>query len=324
LTLTLTVLASKSWPRLLLILALVGLTILFAACQAAGEESVRLPQNDLGLVTAPELESYYLENGAAAVFGLPRSQFYPDPETGREVQYFDRLRLEFDRANGEIVVTALGKWASPQPDDQILAQVPESEDALFFPESGLTVQDEFLAFYEAHGGEALFGPPITPQLDEAGRRVQYFQNARLEWHPEATLALRIRVSPLGAAHYLAEGRFTDPGRARPLESAIIERALVSASVRSPTLFSGDRQVVYVTVTRPDDTRPVEGAVATLILTNGNSKPMPMPPTDASGHTKLELPLKDIKPGHDVQVFISVESSIAKQIGEATVSFKTWW
>ncbi|MEZ4644270.1 MAG: hypothetical protein R3E31_16320 [Chloroflexota bacterium] len=43
-----------------------------------------------------------------------------------------------------------------------------------FPETGYAVQDEFLTFYETYSGTQLSAPPISPQLDEGGLRVQYF------------------------------------------------------------------------------------------------------------------------------------------------------
>jgi hypothetical protein len=52
--------------------------------------------------------------------------------------------------------------------------------------------EEFAAFWRAHGGLAVFGAPITDVFeskngDGSGNTytMQYFQNARLELHPEA-------------------------------------------------------------------------------------------------------------------------------------------
>jgi hypothetical protein len=50
-------------------------------------------------------------------------------------------------------------------------------------DTGKCVRDPFLRFWEAHGGLERFGPAITGPLDEAGRAVQYFRNAVIEWHP---------------------------------------------------------------------------------------------------------------------------------------------
>lgn len=58
-----------------------------------------------------------------------------------------------------------------------------------FPETGFRVGGRFLAYWEAHGGLPLYGYPLTGEIRERledGREysVQYFERARLEYHPE--------------------------------------------------------------------------------------------------------------------------------------------
>jgi plastocyanin len=58
-----------------------------------------------------------------------------------------------------------------------------------FAETGQTVQGRFLAYWEAHGGLALNGYPISGEImetleDGKSYTVQYFERARLEYHPE--------------------------------------------------------------------------------------------------------------------------------------------
>lgn len=52
-----------------------------------------------------------------------------------------------------------------------------------FPETGFTVGNGFLRYWERFGGLATFGYPISPELNENGVTVQYFERARFEWHP---------------------------------------------------------------------------------------------------------------------------------------------
>ncbi len=76
-----------------------------------------------------------------------------------------------------------------------------------FPETALSVCDEFLVFYEnVENAEYYFGSPISrPFKDEInGRLQQYFQFARFEYHPEEALPeLQVQLSPLGAFLYQA-------------------------------------------------------------------------------------------------------------------------
>lgn len=47
-----------------------------------------------------------------------------------------------------------------------------------------TISPAFQAFYDAHGGEPVFGRPISNELTVNGRRFQWFERARLEQWPE--------------------------------------------------------------------------------------------------------------------------------------------
>src|SRR5688572_28960244 len=52
-----------------------------------------------------------------------------------------------------------------------------------FLETGFTVRGAFLRYWEATVGLAQHGLPISPELIEDGRAVQYFERARFELHP---------------------------------------------------------------------------------------------------------------------------------------------
>jgi hypothetical protein len=56
----------------------------------------------------------------------------------------------------------------------------------YFAPSGFHVSDRagFLTFWRQHGGMLIFGFPISGELVENGRIVQYFERARFEYHPE--------------------------------------------------------------------------------------------------------------------------------------------
>ena len=59
-----------------------------------------------------------------------------------------------------------------------------SEHTIFFPETDMSVSFGFKRFFEERGGLDIFGYPITPEIQEHGFTVQYFQRARFEYHPE--------------------------------------------------------------------------------------------------------------------------------------------
>src|SRR6186713_1999805 len=54
----------------------------------------------------------------------------------------------------------------------------------YYPETGKTLAQEFLAFYDSYGGVPIFGYPLTDAEIEGGFKVQYLERARIEYHPE--------------------------------------------------------------------------------------------------------------------------------------------
>ena len=66
---------------------------------------------------------------------------------------------------------------------------PSGATSRYFPETGFTVAGRFLTYWEANGGLAINGYPISEERDERLEdgnvyRVQYFERVRLEYHPE--------------------------------------------------------------------------------------------------------------------------------------------
>lgn len=69
--------------------------------------------------------------------------------------------------------------------------------AAYFPQTGHHLEGDFLAFWREHGGVALLGYPLTEQVQEQGLTVQWFERARIEYHPGAQGAARFQLSALG-------------------------------------------------------------------------------------------------------------------------------
>jgi hypothetical protein len=67
----------------------------------------------------------------------------------------------------------------------------------YFSETSHSVRGEFLEFFETHGGLAVFGYPLTDEFIQDGRRIQYFQKVRMEWHPESSEPYNVQLGNLG-------------------------------------------------------------------------------------------------------------------------------
>jgi hypothetical protein len=68
----------------------------------------------------------------------------------------------------------------------------------FFPETGHTVSGRFLEYWRTNGGLPVFGYPLTEQVQENGRAVQYFERQRFEAHPENSRPYDVLLGRLGA------------------------------------------------------------------------------------------------------------------------------
>jgi hypothetical protein len=62
------------------------------------------------------------------------------------------------------------------------AAAQAQDDGRYYPETGHTLDARFISFFDAHGGVAMLGYPITESFDlpASGKIVQYLENARLE------------------------------------------------------------------------------------------------------------------------------------------------
>ncbi|HEX6289882.1 MAG TPA: hypothetical protein VFZ66_11855, partial [Herpetosiphonaceae bacterium] len=95
--------------------------------------------------------------------------------------------------------------------------VQAQQESVFFPETGHTVRGRFLQFWRQHGGLAVFGYPLTEELQEQGRTAQYFERQRFELHPENRAPYDVELGLLGVEILAARGidwrtQPTSPGR----------------------------------------------------------------------------------------------------------------
>ncbi len=164
-----------------------------------------LPPSVLPISAAPSLEApiyfkatghslggkfrrYWETHGGLALYGYPLTpEFY---EQGFIVQYFERNRFEYHpELAGTAYEVLLGRLGSQRLELEGRLPVRPANPspitgAQFFPETGFSLGGVFAGYWQRKGGLAQFGFPITPEIAENGRNVQYFERARFEWFPE--------------------------------------------------------------------------------------------------------------------------------------------
>lgn len=105
------------------------------------------------------------------------------------------------RSTRILVLTLIGILALLMPHPLMAlygpSDLPDDPHRRYFPETGFWVSGDFLTFFDVHGGLKIFGYPITSPYNDHGILVQYFQNARMEWHELNEDAYKLQLGLLG-------------------------------------------------------------------------------------------------------------------------------
>ena len=273
--------------------------------------------------------TYFNQTGGLARHGYPITDDYVDPTTGLLMQYFEKSRIEWHPGNAEpyriqlgLLGDNLGKRQAPIP----ISKIPAANDpnCQYFTETSHQMCLEFRDFWLQNGGLDQFGYPITEFTIENDLIVQYFQRARMEWHPEKPKGQRIQLAPLGLIYYKAAG--LDPNRlAAPLGGdslGTVTSLRPRASVITPVSVANGTQTAYVYVTDQLG-RPIGGAGVTLVVHYPDrDESFTLPPTGATGTSFTTFIVPKISAGTIVSMeFIVTYSGVFSQ---TRTSYMVWY
>ncbi|MEX2425456.1 MAG: hypothetical protein WD401_01715 [Thermomicrobiaceae bacterium] len=108
-----------------------------------------------------------------------------------------------------IALTAvLGSIPASENSASAQSYAPGPEEVYFSP-TGQYLEGEFLEFWWEYGGMPVFGYPVSPELEQDGMTVQYFERAVLEKHPDNPPEWQILLRRLG------DHAITDEQRQQP-------------------------------------------------------------------------------------------------------------
>jgi hypothetical protein len=269
--------------------------------------------------------------GGTEILGYPITEAFVDPLSGWLIQYTENARMELvpsrqeggSRPRLSSLGEALGGWEPPleEPGGVFGA----GANCRFYSESHHNVCYAFLEFYEGHGGPATFGYPISEFTLVAGRIVQYFQAFRLDWFPEDPGGGRVRIAPLGRAHFERLGY--DPTLLRPRQvdapaAAVVSEIQLQSSLLHPVASPAGSQTVYLVV-RDQNLDPVARAAVVLVahFPDGD-RTLVMPLTDDQGLSRLSLDYGGVPPGSVVGLeFWAVYGELQALTQD---SFRIWW
>ncbi|MGN6672025.1 MAG: DUF4232 domain-containing protein [Thermomicrobiales bacterium] len=186
---------------------------LLIAGLAFGAAAFRAPQahaadeqhcfDTTGKCVGPLFFAYWQAHGGLAINGYPVSDEQVEVlENGQPytVQYFERVRMEYHPENVAPYTVLLGQFGRHfHPADPPVDPQP---GAHYFQPTGQNVSGAFLDYWQANGGLAQFGYPLSEtfqqQLEDGHTyTVQYFERARFELHPENQPPYNVELGQFG-------------------------------------------------------------------------------------------------------------------------------
>lgn len=185
---------------------------------------------ETGQCITGRIREFWETNGGLAVFGMPITPQIQEWSEGNlvTVQWFERHRLELHPENAPPYDVLLGRlgadsitdkntsWQPPTNSDIQHPTTQQENDCRFFPQTGYQVCGDILAAWQHDGIEldgtpgvsdaeslALYGLPLTDLHletfpDGSTYRVQWFERARFELHPDNPPPYHVQRGLLGS------------------------------------------------------------------------------------------------------------------------------
>ncbi len=286
---------------------------------------------ETGHYVCDEFLEFYDTRGGSEIFGFPLTEAFEDSVLRLRVQYFQRARMEWHPNNpapykvqlgllADELIGKLGYHFPPPPPEQIPAF--NNDVHHYFSETGHVVSHAFLKYFREKGGADIFGYPRSEFMLEDGYVVQYFQRARMEWHPEFSSGPRMRLTYLGETyleHFPVPQEVLQPSIT--IEHRVTELS-ISASVRYAITGRQGVQTVFVYV-NDQQQQPLQGAAVRMVVHyQSGDQAYEFKPTNTSGFTRRSFDLSPSLPGQKVVIDVTVTH------GNLTATTQTfflpWW
>jgi hypothetical protein len=266
------------------------------------------------------------------VYGYPITSAFHDATIDRMVQYFERARFELHTENPpelRVVLTPLGKYLYTPALELKFAS--NSGRCRSYQDEGVDAQYKvcyaFLDFFEQNGGVEQFGYPVSNFELHGKRIVQYFQRARLEYHPELQSGQRVVLAKIGEEYFHVIGEETERilYKDKPIGSNA-PQPILDLRVRAYPLHSvlpnSDEQTIYIVV-QDQKLLPIPDADVTLeiSLPSGQTlRTIVTEPTDKNGITKFKFSYENQPPGLTV---VTARVNVNRLQAETVTSFRIW-
>jgi len=272
--------------------------------------------------------AFYTANpNARLVYGLPVTEAFIDPNTGRLIQYFEKARFEYFAENmtgDKVRLTPVGK--SLYEHGTYVTGLTESTPNCYQQDNwDYPVCFSFHTFYERYGGESQFGRPVSGMEYLRGRLVQFFEYAQLQWWPENQPDSQIIVANTGLKYFYANE--TNPDLLYPITNfsyySNISEIQVSAFPKWAVISNGSDQEIGV-IARDQNNAPLANAFiyVTLRFPDGSETEIKQLTTDNNGLTNFTISNADSDELGTVEVLVRLTYNNLETI--TVTSFRIWY
>ena len=128
--------------------------------------------------------------------------------------------------DGDVAELVTTPWLAPPPSGPPPGYVNWAPPrTVYIPETGQAVDGVFLDSWRAWGGAASWGNPLTAEIQENGRIVQYYDYGRFEYHPDDPNGVVVHFGDLGRQlQPFVLRRASGSGSSAANEAALVARA----------------------------------------------------------------------------------------------------
>lgn len=206
----------KAQFRAATIMLIASMIVAFTPAVFVGAQGNSRTFPETGKSVSGRFLDYWNTHGGLAQQGFPISETLQEKSDtdGKTytVQYFERAEFEMHPENAapnDVLLSLLGVFLYKQkyPAGAPGQQANNAAGSQIFGATGKRVGGDFLAYWQSHGGLAQQGYPISDEfmeksdLDGKTYRVQYFERAVFEQHPENAAPYNVLLSQLGTFRY---------------------------------------------------------------------------------------------------------------------------
>ncbi len=260
------------------------------------------------------IDAFYNAHGGARVFGLPLGERQTGSDGAVEQVFENVILYENPQALEGVSARPLGLQALGTPEPP--AQQLDDPNTAYYDKYGHNVAYGIYTFFKDHGGEAVFGQPISELRVGSDHLTQYFENVVMTWWLGLPADQAVQLVNLGEQSLAPQSGNQPPVSTNPQVLVVTTKALHRV-LTEPT----QPQTLMVWVT-DENGLPVVGATVTFTMnTPGGELKYVINATDSDGLASVTFTLKSYIPG-DYMIY-SATATYAGLIASRGGAFMPW-